>query len=102
MAILPLNHNPGISLVVVLSMAKMTTLPLWRTMSRVASLPPGSINRVAKYSEERPLEDCLGADEFSCSLYCRHERLGSLLRLGLGAFAALSAFFTLGLRAFAA
>ena len=86
MAILPLDHNPGI-------------FPAFRVVDGqndhaavmaddvANALPASRLNQpVAHHPEERSLEDHLRANQFSLLLHRGRKRLGSLLRLGLRGF----------------
>src|ERR1035437_4278692 len=87
-------------------MARMTTLPLWRTMSRTASLPPGSIKRSRSTRKSGPSKTTSELSIWAVSAaagWCAWAVFFTLGRvvaftLEFTAFAALAgaAFFALG------
>src|ERR1035437_360092 len=78
-------------------MARTTTLPLWRTISRVASLPPGSISRSRSTRKSGPSKTVSELSSSAFSSIAGRSALRAFFALGFfSAFAFLRAFFALG------
>jgi len=107
MAILPLDDNPGRrALAFRVVDGQDDGAALWRTMSRVASLPPGSMRRVAHHMEERPSKTVSELSSSAVSSAAGMRALGPsspwALRLSsswLQGFCRLERFFILGFKA---
>src|ERR1035437_7720698 len=78
-------------------MARTTTLPLWRTISRGASLPPGSTSRSRSTRKSGPSKTVSELSSSAFSSIAGRSALRAFFALGFfSAFAFLRAFFALG------